>query len=278
MLDRPPPAPRRRPGRGLRFKRTARLAAPVPRGVAVPAVTALAMRAVALAVLAATVAGARPHGAHAETPDRTAEVLLPARAIQQLDAQLTDLGRPAFVDGVAGLLLVHAGRDPRLARAMLRHLLHRAPTATLQAARALRLAGFDPAAHGLGVQPRPSDGVPAEDGGSTAAAVQPGAAVAGPTTPADTTLGVQPRPGRGWPTRDDRPPGVAVQPEVAVPVPITPAGSTLSVQPGPGDRVLTEDGDATAAAVQPRAAVAVPITAAATLRPSVAGLATPQLR
>jgi hypothetical protein len=109
---------------------------------------------------------------------------LPAVAAGHLDAQMADLGTPAFVDGLAGLLLAHAGRNPDRAGAIGRTVLARAPGADGEVAEALRLAGFDPAVAGL-------DGaaagrrVPVGDDVTGAAATdgisaQPGMAPAGP--------------------------------------------------------------------------------------------------
>lgn len=74
---------------------------------------------------------------------------VPDAAARQIAAQMADLGTPAFVDGLAGLLVLHAGRDREVAGAIGRRVVTSAPAAGGQVARALRLAGFDPAVAGL---------------------------------------------------------------------------------------------------------------------------------
>ena len=74
---------------------------------------------------------------------------VPAAAARHVAAQMADLGTPAFVDGLAGLLVLHAGRDRAVAGAIGRQVVTAAPAAGGQVARALRLAGFDPAVAGL---------------------------------------------------------------------------------------------------------------------------------
>ncbi|WP_200343390.1 hypothetical protein [Rhodovibrio sodomensis] len=129
----------------------------------------------ALTLVALTCAG--PHG-----PARAqAAPALPVAVARLVDAQLVDLGTPAFVDGLAGLLVVHAGRDPDRAGAIGRRVLARAPDADGQVARALALAGFDPATAGLrGAPPgSPERAVP------DLVRALPGAALDGPS--ADST-------------------------------------------------------------------------------------------
>lgn len=108
----------------------------------------------AAAVLAGAVAGGRAlaqdgpqDGPAAGTPVVTADYL---------DAQLADVGTPAFVDGLAGLLIAHAGRNTERAGAIGRHVLARAPEAGGEVAEALRLAGFDPAVAGLDAHRAPA--------------------------------------------------------------------------------------------------------------------------
>ena len=104
----------------------------------------------AVAVLVGAVAGGRAlaqDGPAAGIPVVTADYL---------DAQLADVGTPAFVDGLAGLLIAHAGRNAERAGAIGRHVLARAPEAGGQVAEALRLAGFDPAVAGLDAHRAPA--------------------------------------------------------------------------------------------------------------------------
>ena len=104
----------------------------------------------AVAVLVGAVAGERAlaqDGPAAGIPVVTADYL---------DAQLADVGTPAFVDGLAGLLIAHAGRNTERAGAIGRHVLARAPGAGGQVAEALRLAGFDPAVAGLDAHRAPA--------------------------------------------------------------------------------------------------------------------------
>lgn len=116
----------------------------------------------ALAVLAGDVAGGRalaqdsPAAGSAAAGNPVAGS--PVVAGGYLDAQLADLGTPAFVDGLAGLLIAHAGRNPERAGAIGRRVLARAPGAGGQVAEALSLAGFDPAVVGLAADRLPTDG------------------------------------------------------------------------------------------------------------------------
>ena len=180
----------------------------------------------------------------ADSP-RTAPAAAPplsAVAIRHLDQQLADLGRPAFVDGLAGLLLVHAGGKPAVAGAMARRVLARAPTARSEVARALRLAGFAPGVAGLGDGPGGQDAVP------------PGAAESADVEAAenaDVPAAV------GAALRDGRPGWRAAGPR-------SPAGARASA-------------GGSAAFLAPMS-TPVPTSAAATLRPGPAGLATPQVR
>lgn len=110
----------------------------------------------AVVVLAGTVACGR-----ALAQDGPA-VGVPVAAARHIDAQLADLGTPVFVDGLAGLLIAHAGRNPERAGAVGRTVLARAPEAGGQVAEALKLAGFDPAVAGLAGHRVPTP-VPAAD-------------------------------------------------------------------------------------------------------------------
>jgi len=167
---------------------------------------------------------------------------LPPEAVRHLDQQLADLGRPAFVDGLAGLLLVHARRQPAVAGAMARRVLARAPAARSEVARALRLAGFDPAIAGLDDRP-----------GGQRAAPPPAVAVAG--LPAVAGAGVPA--GAGAALRDgQRGQGAARRQTGGGAGGAGGAGVTFSV---PMD-------------------TPVPTSGAATLRPGPGDLATPQLR
>jgi hypothetical protein len=111
----------------------------------------------ALAVLAGAVAGGRALAQDSPAAGRPADGS-PVVAGGYLDAQLADLGTPAFVDGLAGLLIAHAGRNPERAGAIGRRVLARAPGAGGQVAEALSLAGFDPAVVGLAAGRAPADG------------------------------------------------------------------------------------------------------------------------
>jgi hypothetical protein len=104
-------------------------------------------RSFAMAVLVAWIASGP--AASAQEAGHVPAAGVPDAAARQVAAQMADLGTPAFVDGLAGLLVLHAGRDREIAGAIGQRVLTSAPTAGGQVARALRLAGFDPAVAGL---------------------------------------------------------------------------------------------------------------------------------
>lgn len=126
-------------------------------------------RSFAMAVLVAWIASGPV--ASAQEVGNVPAASVPDAAARQIAAQMADLGTPAFVDGLAGLLVLHAGRDREIAGAIGHRVMTRAPAAGGQVARALRLAGFDPAVAGL-------DGGPADP--DTAAAAPAAPVVSGP--------------------------------------------------------------------------------------------------
>ena len=152
---------------------------------------------------------------------------LPPGAARHLDQQLADLGRSAFVDGLAGLLLVHAGRQPAVAGAMARRVLARAPAARAEVARALRLAGFDPGVAGLDDR----------TGGQQAA---PPPAVAGAGVPAGAGAALRDgQRGQGAARRQSGggaggPAGARVTFSVPMDTPV-PSSGAATLPPGPGD-------------------------------------------
>ncbi|WP_027287548.1 hypothetical protein [Rhodovibrio salinarum] len=106
-------------------------------------------------------------------------VALPSAVARQLDVQMADLGTPAFVDGFAGLVLAHAGRDATRARAMAKWVVDRVPNAAPEVARALELAGFAPLGAGLAAKTRSAHASPVLSGvpGGDGVRAVPGAAV-----------------------------------------------------------------------------------------------------
>jgi hypothetical protein len=197
--------------------------------------------------------------ARARAPGQAAP--LPAVAAQHVDAQMADLGTPAFVDGMAGLLLLYAGRDPKVASAIAHRVLARAPSATGEVAQSLRLAGFDPAIAGLGQSLGQSlggslGGLPARPGVTLAAPQTGGPARAGAALigsgwdGGQRSAGRRPSAGGG---------GVG---QISSPVTISPAGAPAPT--GGGQAVQINQ--------------TVTITVSDTLLPFLSDLATPQLR
>jgi hypothetical protein len=84
----------------------------------------------------------------------------------RIDALGADAGTPAYRDGFAGLLVIHAGRDPVRARAMARYARARTPAAADSVSRALAMAGLGKAVGDAGSVPATAadrtPGVPAD--------------------------------------------------------------------------------------------------------------------
>jgi hypothetical protein len=188
-------------------------------------------------LLAAALAGLNP-AAGQDAGGPALDSLTQAR----IDALGADAGTPAYQDGFAGLLVMHARRDPARARAMARYAITRTPATRESVGRALDMTGLA----GTATAPEASAGTPATVGAASslggAEGLRDGAGADLPSWP----IGYRPF---GF-------------------------GEAAADGPGPVDADLGQRFDAP----DGLAATAAEIQVRETLRPAPTGLASPQLR